>query len=143
MRESMGATFVYSVVIIIIGIILLLLVASIGYSKAFKVNSRIIDIIENNGGFNESAKSEIGAALGEIGYRVVRNADRSCPTIDGKPGQSSATSNYDYCVYEHSSNRGTYYTVLTYMYFDFPVIGDLIKIPFTNQSKTLGLFGGD
>lgn len=149
MRESMGSAFVYSIVITIIGIILLLLVGSIGYSKAYKVNSRIIDIIEANGGFNAAAEEEIGEVLLDIGYRTVSNAERDCPENGARnykkiymPGAETKYT-HDYCVYEHSNNRGTYYTVLTYMYFDFPVIGDRLKLRFTNQTKTLGLFGGD
>lgn len=145
MREGIGSAFVYSIVITIVGIILLLIVGSIGYSKAFKVNSRIIEIIESNNGFTtgqtNSAEAEIGTALSEIGYRVS-SGNRKCPTKYGE-ALSSAYYNYDYCVYKHDSYRGVYYTVLTYMYFDFPIIGDLIKIEFKNQTKTLNLFGGD
>lgn len=143
MHESVGAAFIYSTVITIVGIILLLLVGSIGYSKAFKVNSRIVEIIEANDGFNEIAQTEIADSLSKIGYRI---SNSNCPSLDESYGEYTliphGTSNYEYCLYKHNNNRGTYYTVLTYMYFDFPIIGDLIKIKVTNQTKTLDLFRG-
>lgn len=145
MREGMGSAFVYTVVIIIVGIILLLLVGSIGYSKAFKVNSRIIDIIEANDGYNDDAEDEVFQALSSIGYKVSRVV--TCPSLDASYGSYDIIKpklNYDYCVYKHTDNkRGDYYTVLTYMYFDFPVIGDHIKLKVINQTKTLNLIGGD
>ncbi len=146
MREGMGSAFVYTVVITMVGIILLLLVGSIGYSKAFKVNSRIIDIIEANDGYNGDAEDEISEALSGIGYRVVP-VTTSCPDLGDGYGDYEIIAkniNYDYCVYKHTDNkRGDYYTVLTYMYFDFPVIGDYIKLKVSNQTKTLNLIGGD
>lgn len=143
MREGVGSAFVYTIVIIIVGIIILLIVGSIGYSKAFKVNQRIIDIIEANDGYNETAEAEVSAALSNIGYKVISNADRSCPNISNAETILSKL-NYDYCVYRHTDNkRGDYYTVITYMYFDFPVIGDYVKLKVSNQTKTLNLIGGD
>lgn len=146
MREGIGSAFVYSIVIFMVGIIILLLVGSIGYSKAFKVNNRIIDIIEANDGYNADAEDEISEALSEIGYRVVP-VTTICPDLgDGYGNYEIITKNinYDYCVYKHTNNvRGDYYTVLTYMYFDFPVIGDHIKLKVLNQTKTLNLIGGD
>lgn len=143
MREGIGSAFVYTIVIIMVGIIILLMVGSIGYSKAFKVNQRIIDIIEANDGYNDVAEVEVAAALSNIGYKVMSNADRSCPSIDDSETIIPKL-NYDYCVYRHTNNkRGDYYTVITYMYFDFPVIGDFIKLKVSNQTKTLNLIGGD
>ena len=146
MREGMGSAFVYTIVIIMVGIILLLLVGSIGYSKAFKVNSRIVDIIEANDGYNATAEAEVSEALSSIGYKVAA-VTATCPSLDESYGSYDIIKpklNYDYCVYKHTNNkRGDYYTVLTYMYFDFPVIGDYIKLKVINQTKTLNLIGGD
>ena len=145
MREGIGSAFVYTIVITMTGIILLLIVGSIGYSKAFKVNSRIIDIIEANDGYDPVAEAEVGQALSGIGYKVSSSV-RQCPKLDdsyGKYSPINTSLNYDYCIYKHKNNRGDYYTVLTYMYFDFPVIGDHIKLKVINQTKTLNLIGGD
>lgn len=145
MREGMGSAFVYTVVITMVGIILLLLVGSIGYSKAFKVNNRIIDIIEANDGYNNAAEAEISEALSSIGYKI--STRQKCPDLDTGYGAytmiDNKSLNYDYCIYKHENNRGYYYTVLTYMYFDFPVIGEHIKLKVLNQTKTLNLIGGD
>lgn len=147
MREGTGTALLYSIVITIVSIVLLLLVSSVGYSKAFKVNSRIVDIIEKHGTFNERTEAEIGMALSQIGYRISKPTE-SCPTLESSYGEvtnvyTSVSYNYDYCVYRHKTTANRYYyTVLTYMYFDFPVIGEKLKLRFTNQTKTLGLFEG-
>ena len=51
---------------------------------------------------------------------------------------------YDYCVYEYNTcsrhsdtyKCGKYYRVIAYMYFDFPIIGDLIRIPVRGETVT-------
>ena len=144
MREGIGNAFVYTIVITMVGIILLLLVGSIGYSKAFKVNNRIVDIIEANDGYNDDAEDEVFEALSSIGYKI--SAVVSCPELDesfGNYTKITPTLNYDYCIYKHENARGEYYTVLTYMYFDFPVIGEHVKLKVFNQTKSLNLIGGD
>ena len=46
MRQSIGATATFNIIIIFIVIVFGLLIGTVNYYKAFKVNSRILDIIE-------------------------------------------------------------------------------------------------
>ena len=48
---------------------------------------------------------------------------------------------FQYCVYEFdtcgsddNSKCGKYYRVITYMYFDLPIIGGLLKIPVNGET---------
>ena len=79
--------------------------------------------------------------MGEIGYRVM-NESFSCPESKGK--LISNAKNYQYCIFEHdtcSKNSdkakcGKYYEAIAYMYFDVPIIGDMIRIPVNGETMT-------
>ncbi len=134
MKEAIGNTFVFNVVIVFVGVISLLLVSSLAYSKAFKVKNRIVDIIEENRGYTSKATSEIQTMLKDMGYPIRRNGF-SCPMVNGKSNIS--TSNYKYCVYMNSTAKGDYYTVTSYIVFDFPIIGQVLSFPVSGETKIL------
>ena len=124
---------------------------AVGIANAYS-NARggILDWLDNGGEGNK----------GGIGYRKITNGTkRSCPTVGelqsqgkipsksnsedvtNKAGKSSGAPNYyEFCVYRvqqcNGSGNGcyTYYHVITYMYFDVPVIEDLVRIPVTGET---------
>lgn len=140
MKEAIGTTFVFNLIMIFTGIMIALLVGSIAYSKCFKIRNRMIDIIEKYNGYTNEAKLEIEENLSAIGYRIVNKA---CPSqVRSKDAVERMTlmepqSNYHFCVYQTSTNRGVYYGVLVYMHFDIPIIGDWFEIPVYGETKTI------
>ena len=45
MKEAIGTSMVFNLIMIFLGIFIILYVSSIAYSKGFKVRNRLIDII--------------------------------------------------------------------------------------------------
>lgn len=137
MREALGNTFVFYVVIVFIIIIMIFLVGSLSYSRGFKAKNRIIDIIEENKGYDDDAVEEIDQILHKIGYRTASNTGRKeCPEMEGATS-IGASENYFYCVYEFPTERGIYYHVKIYMHFDIPVISSFIEIPVSGDTATI------
>lgn len=151
MKESISNSVILGIVLTFFGILILLLASSSAYSKAFKVRNRIIELIEYNQGFENGLESQdelvakIETELQKYGYRVNTNAamkpdckERTGNGFDGdnKVQPLSYASRYNYCVYEYQTDRGNYYGVLTYMYFDIPLV-DNIKISVYGETKTL------
>ena len=148
MKGAIGNAMVMNIVITFIVLTTAFLVGSISYSKAYKVKTKIIDIIEKyEGSFSTTSGnkiiSEIDEYLGSIGYRTASSASRSNCNSYARPGEKIATSvpNYDVCIIARSSGnndgyRGDYYKVVVFMYFDFPVLGDMVKIPVTGETRT-------
>ena len=145
MREATGQAGLMNIMLVIIGIIIILLAGSIAYSKAFRVKNKIIDIIERTGKFDNDSKAEIETALSHIGYRVIDNSQYTsqCDQNKFKDSGFNLDTNvypgYLYCIYKSVDNlEGTYYyKVVSFMYFDIPVIGSFIKIPVTGETKIL------
>ena len=154
MKEAIANAGVFNIVIIFVIILLAFFVGSLGYSKAFKAKNKIVEEIEKDQGYtigiNDSTETRVEQWLSKIGYRVntgnSKNSE-SCPSkASGNGGASGKLINsngtYQYCVYEFDTcNKdsdkaicGKYYIVITYMYFDVPIISGLLKLPVTGET---------
>lgn len=157
MREGVGEIFTYNLIIIFIVIVFGLLAATLNYYKAFKVNARILDIIEKYEGYNSLAKEEIARDLQSIGY-AYNAGEVTCQAKRGDAELVSTSNNnvrqdeeYAYCVYYYEDDRGGNdknkengdgepiyynYSVVTYIYVDLPIV-DNFKIPvYTKGERT-------
>lgn len=139
MREAVGNAFMVNFIIVFIVAIILLLVGSISYSKSFRVRNRLIDIIERNECYDDNSnstkctsKAEIDKVLLEIGYKV--SDTKTCKKESGKTLLTTNT-NFRYCIYKVDSNRGHYYSVVAYGYFEIPLIEGYLEIPVKGDTK--------
>lgn len=154
MKEAIANVGVFNLMVIFVVIMLTFFIGSISYTKAYNVKDRIINDIELAGEWNDSVKNNIEDYLADVGYKTTMNIE--CPSIE-KVSKSSdyekvsainTESSYKYCVYKFivnengnstiSSRGSTYYKVITYMQFDIPIIGQLVKVPVSGETKMLG-----
>jgi hypothetical protein len=136
MRESIANSYVFNLVLIFVGILIVLLVGSLSYSKTFKIKTRIIEILEKYENYNNgTVRKEIDTLLSQAGYKVARGTKKSCPSLNGRAAINSSN-NYRYCIYKFSDVRGYYYTVTVFISFEFPIIGDIIEFPLTGQTRS-------
>lgn len=140
MKESIGNSYVFSIAIALIGVIFLILIGSLSYSKAFKIKTRIIEIIENHKGYNDSEiRDEIDDYLKTVGYVVTQNAPslgNKCAPIDGVTAINTIK-NYDYCVYRFNTVKGPYYHVTVFISFDIPVISAYLRFPVSGETRVM------
>lgn len=136
MKESIGQAFLFNLVIVIISVVLILIVSAMTYSKTYKIKNKIVDIVEKYRGYEGTgAIAEIETYLGSIGYKMNKNATQKCSSNKGQ-SLTNVSTLYRYCVYEYyASGRGKYYGVTAYIYFEFPLIGDLIEIPVYGETE--------
>ena len=159
MKESMSNALILNLIIIFLFIFVILFAGSTAYTKAFKVKNRIISIIERNEttvitkGINNSAViTEINSALKDAKYTVAMNNDTKCSAAlnkrFGNQNQTynvvnTGTNSYRYCVAEfyddNSPMHGRYYAVITYMYFEIPLINKKLEFPVYGETKTMGI----
>jgi len=137
MKEAIGNSFLVSLSIVFLFLIMLMLVSALSYSKAYKAKNKIVSIIEKYDGFTEEAETEINTDLFKMGYRTsLRN--RSCGEKENMALlHDTDNGTYNYCVYEVSSSRGKYYHVITYMHFDLPVLEEYLTIEVNGDSRTV------
>ena len=136
MRESIANSYIFNLIIIFIGILIVILVGSLSYSKAFKIKTRMIEIIEKYETYNNgNIATEINNLLNQAGYKVNRGARKGCPSLNDEASINNP-SNYRYCVYRFDDSRGYYYSVMVFISFEFPIIGDVIEFPLTGQTRS-------
>lgn len=128
----MGNGLLTNLVVFFVGIVILFFVGILSYSKAYRVKNRIIEVIESNGNYSSSV-DEISTDMKTMGYRTVTKKKCDSNNVN--------KTSYNYCVYEirdKSSKNSYYYKVVTYVHFDFPIIGGIINIPVKGETKILG-----
>lgn len=138
MKQSIGLTYTLNFVIIFIVITFAFLFGIMSYYKAFKVNSRISNAIENHEGYNDLSIKEINDVLGSLGYRT------GSVNCSNRKGESSiAQNNYAICIYEYPVNSETgyfRYGIVTYIYIDIPIIGQTLKLPVYSETEKIYQF---
>ena len=157
MREGIGATVLYNMIIIFIFIVFTLLLSSLTYYKAFRVNNMILYSIDKFEGYNNKAIEDINRQLSAIGY--AKNTDNSiCPQRDNMNAlKNEGNDNYYYCVYYYSNDTGGNdrgvrnddnqplyynYSVVTYIYVDLPLINKF-KIPVHTKGERIYNFSDE
>lgn len=143
MKEAIANVGVFNIMIVFVVVLLTLFVGSLGYIKAYKVKDYIINEIETDEGWNVSTEKKVEDFLIDVGYQSDFKID--CPSFSG--GEAIKTdSNYKYCVYkfdldkDNSSNKtGVYYKVMAYIKYDFPIIGQMVKIPVSGETRLLNV----
>lgn len=141
MREGIGLTYTLNFIIIFIVITFAFLFGIMSYYKAFKVNSRISNAIENHEGYNTLSIAEIDKVLNTLGY-LKGSVD--CPSRNYKKQSYSSISKNDYamCVYEYPINNSGYfrYGIVTYIHIDIPIIGKTLKLPVYTETEKIYKF---
>ena len=150
-RDAVGGGSLLYLVIIFITVVMLMFSGILTYSKAYKVKNRIIELIEKHEFYDEEiAKKEINPDLSMAGYNAS-NTNR-CDSIktrlttgeDAKYNNLSENINeygYNYCVFMSQNTKddvAMYYVVVTFVEFQFPVIGDLLTFPVYGETQILG-----
>ena len=136
MRDAIGGSLLLNLVVIFTSIVILFFAGIMAYSKAYKAKNKIIEVIESYENYDETVAGVISEDLKLAGYR---NANRE--QIEAKCGTDNANeSTYFYCIYEdaNSAEEGFSYEVVTFVQFDFPVIGNLLVFPVKGETRTLG-----
>lgn len=171
MKGAIGNAFILNMVITFIIIFFMLLIGSIAYSKAYKVNKFLLDsLVDYVEYFNTVSNQKkicfssdcsedefktvwdekVNGYLSRSGY-ILSSASGTCPSYY-KQGfttvKNTRVGDYEYCIYQkryyelnklddEMTKKRYSYKVLSYMKFDFPIIGDFIKLPIVSESKVI------
>lgn len=136
MKEAIGTSLVFNLMMIFVGVMIVILVSSIAYTKGFKIRNRIIDRIEEHDGYaSTEVKDAIANDLKAIGYKIVERSN--CAVKDDATLLTSEFNDYNYCVYEYNTSRGNYYGVTVFISVDIPLIGDYINIPIYGETRII------
>jgi hypothetical protein len=158
MREAIGGTWLFNLVIFFVLLFTGYMCLSINYSKAFSVKDKIITEIERNGGIKNISNSDkkdetmnvISDYLNEVGYRTTGKCsdyEYGC-SRDGKC-TSNPSGSYAFCLTEvkasdtftHATSGEfiyvNYYKVKVFYQLDLPVIRSAFEFNIKGDTKLL------
>lgn len=144
MREAIGGTFLFNIMIVFIFFFAAFLAIAINYSQAFRIKNQIINYIEQYEGIKGS-KDKIVDYIKDAGYYRDKGCDCENYNCDGfnDSRNGAPVSNADgtytvkgLCVRELKNGNGdTYYRVTTFVGFELPVIGNMINFEVKGETR--------
>ena len=132
MRDAFGGAFSIKLMLIFLMLYISFMCVAINYARAFRVKNEIINIVEQNQGYDPTNKIEVDKQINnyleEVGYHVnQKDVNRSsCSELTGR----------GYCIVLMSSDP-EYYKVEAYMVFRLPIINVDFTIPIQGETRRL------
>jgi len=133
MREAVGSTVLFKLIIFFIFFFASFLAIAINYSQAFRIKNQIVNALEKYEGLNDTSIDEIRRVINSSGYyRRVECSNRN-------DGDKISTDVNGVCIQKLPENteKGRYYKVTTYVSFNFPIIGNLVTFPVVGETKVI------
>ncbi len=119
MRDSIGGTLLFWIVLILLSVFIVFIAFIIKYARVYKTKNSIVNYIERNEGV--VSKKEFETQLLSFGYQS-----------DGE---------YEICRYL-SNDKGGYYYVELYSVTVFPIVGNVFPIKITIRGETKDITTG-
>lgn len=114
MKDSFGSAYMIYVFIFFVIIFVIFISLILKYAQAFKVKDQIISIIEEYEGYDYRVIDDIQNYIESTSYRTEID-NKIYNKIDG-----DCNTEYRYCIAKHSTGDVTYYTVYTFVSWNFP-----------------------
>lgn len=138
MNQSFGGAFLIKIALIFLAIYIVVLGFAMNYAKVFSMKNKIITIIEQNEGYNDTNVAlEILSKAKTLSYKGVSDVG----DVDTSKCINLINRQY-YCISKKSAQNYTYYKVVTYIQFDIPIVTELASgiIPVTGETRYLYKF---
>lgn len=148
MREAVGSTFLFKIMIVFIFFFASFLAIAINYSQAFRIKNQIINFIEQYEGMDNNNVNRITEYVTESGY-YRDNINCECNSFtctdyeinsnsDRNPNGASVGTAKGVCVRRlQNDNDDTYYRVTTYVKFNLPLVGEFLTLPVKGETKII------
>ncbi len=114
MRESIGGTMLFWIVLFFMSIFIVFMASVIRYARVYKIKNSMINYIEKQEGIK--TKEEFEETLLNLGYPTTGEY-KFCRTITGE--------------------TGGYYTLSLYADFELPFVGNVIKVEIKGETRQI------
>ncbi len=160
MREAIGGSWLFGIVITFIALFSSFLAYSITYTKAFNTKNEIINLIEQNEGYTVYSKGDIKNAsddqlkadksveasaflkIKNLGYNYSTTSQIDCSTVkSGDESLAGKMQSGGFCLTKvcPTGNQAgnTYYKITTFIAIRIPVINVTLKMPISGETRTI------
>ncbi len=151
MRQSIGSTWIFQLMILFIFLFAGYIILTINYSKTVKIKNEVISIVEKYEGLNDYSIKLVNNYLTAQGY----SASGKCSTKDeagvyggllvsDKLEKAVPNRKYDYCIKKYKGTGVTnYYQIVVFYKFNLPVIGNASGFTVRGTSNNFKAFDND
>lgn len=147
MREAIGGTWLFQIVIVFILLFTGYLCLSINHSKAFNVKNSIINAIEIEGGANltnpesDPAIKKIVENIRNVAYRTTGNCPKGYTGFnrDGKIDSRASA----FCIKEERARNYdelpvmNYYRIIVFYQLDLPIFNEAFNFSIKGDTKVI------
>lgn len=161
MRESIGATYIFSICLTFIILFTAYLAISLNYAKAFRIKSNIVSMIEENEGYcSNNLEQKVRDYLISEGYTASGTcspniSSTNSRTVDDYRLVSDGcidiynTGKCNACIYRRErynnsddiGDSNSYYKVVAFFKFDLPILNVLTNFKVGGETKMIHEFG--
>lgn len=148
MKEAIGGSWLFTIVIVFVAIFATYVSISTNYTRSYKVKDEILSSIEKNRGITSEALEEINGYLLETGYRSTG----TCPS--GSCWYGFSVKNNDrivdygkdinFCVKKNTvavksigHPNTAYYSIVVFFKLDMPVLREAFQINVEGETSQL------
>lgn len=157
MKEAVGGTWIFTIVITLIMFFTAFVSLSTNYTRTYKIKDEIISIVASKKGVNKDAIAAVNKELINLGY----NSTSNCPNDGGTwYGFSRTNSNAlgsrtsaNYCIKRNvviskcgdrtsgaiGHPPSNYYSIAVFFKIDLPIIGDIFNIIVQGETSTINM----
>ena len=146
MRESIGGTWLFQIVIVFVLLFASYICLSINHSKAFGIKNQIILELQRNGEYNSQTQANIAKLLKASGYRTSGKCEAGYEGYDrdAKKLTSTNSSNAVFCLKRVELQKiypeypvSYYYKVVVFYQLDLPVLSSVMSFKVLGDTGTI------
>ncbi len=137
MREAVGTSWTFGLIVTFIFLFAAFLILAINYSDSFRLRNEVLTIIEKYEGFTSNAKEIVDNYLSNEGYSTTGGCpdDYSGVNFDSKTVDNNPSGSYNYCV-RLDSVKDRVDLILFYR-FNLPVIGNIMVFQIDGSTNSV------
>ncbi|MFI3260883.1 MAG: hypothetical protein R3Y13_04135 [bacterium] len=134
MRESMGTTWIFGLVLTFIMMFSTFLVLSLNYSGVYANKNDVISILQKYEGYTTKSEKLILTYLGASGYLNRGQCPDDYYGVTSSDGTGSlGASKSLYCIQQ----TGKKYNIILFYKFNLPVIGNILDFRIIGQTNNI------
>ena len=141
MREAIGGTWLFGLVITFIVFFASFLAVSINYSKAFNVKNNVVDLVTKYEGNNPCARKHIASYLRTTGYLVTGKCPDNYVGYDINGNKTSINKAY-FCLSndttDYSANLDKkFYRTIIFFRINLPMFGNIMTYRIKGETESI------
>ncbi len=141
MRDAIGGAWTLQLILIFLVIITCILAFSVNYAKAFRLKDAVLDYLEDGQGLTSDVANKIESKRSSVGYGIdwkISGSEWKCKSgicIKFNEVKNNDAIKAKYCGTNNSNCKVGYYTVVTFIYVNVPIMANILQGLQTNQEN--------